>query len=191
MEHLNIYLNSKDRRKLFSKEVEEIGQQEDFTYSIFEFASNHGEGWCGRYENGEWINLEERYSQDIVDKDFGEDWWCWNQDLFVGFDYEKHPDILEALHNCVRKNVPSDQIEYCEGTWEDGEVGILCVSISWFPRKLRVVQDFLDQLNDILRPIIEECDGYAEGNWYIRSGPIAIASWNWTENGFVVKGTVV
>ena len=183
--------NSKERKSEFSQEVVEIGKQEDFTYSVFEFLYNHGEGWCGRYENGKWIDLKSRYTRDIVDKDFGEDWWCWNLDLDVEFDFEKYPEILEALQNCVRKRIPEDQVKYCEGSWEDGDTQILCSSISWCPRKLRVVQDFLDELNEILRPIIKECEGCCMGNWYICTAPFAIATWDWTEDGFKVLGTEV
>ena len=43
--------NSKERKSEFSQEVAEIGQQEDFSYSVFEFLYNHGEGWVGMYLN--------------------------------------------------------------------------------------------------------------------------------------------
>ena len=54
---------------------------------------------------------------------------------------------------------------------------------------LRVVQDFLDELNRILEPIKSECDGYGMGNWYITDAPFAIATWDWTEDGFKITGT--
>lgn len=130
------------------------------------------------------------YSQDILDKDFGE-WWCWNLDLTIDFDFEKNADIIDALHNCVRENIPADQVGYCEEGWESGDVGILCSSIAWYPSTLRVIQDFLDKINDILRPIINECDGVGTGNWYIRNAPYAVATWEWTQGGFRVIGTEV
>lgn len=178
-------------REEFSATVSELGEQESFTYTIFEFLYNHGESYCGRFENGKWINLEEQYSTDIIDKDFGKDWWCWNMDLVVEFDFEKYPDILEVLHETVRKYIPEDQLEYCENSWKDGDVGILISSISWEPRKLRVVQDFLDEINRILEPIKSEYDGSAMGSWYITDAPYAIATWDWTEDGFKVTGTAV
>ena len=108
--------------------------------------------------------------------------------LDISFDYEKHPDIIEALHNTVRRRIPEDEVQYCEGSWEDGDVGILCNSITWEPRQLRVVQDFLDELNEILKPIMKECEGSGEGNWYIKNPPFAVATWGWTEEGFKVIG---
>lgn len=178
-------------KKEFIDVISDTGSQEQFTYTVFEFLYNHGEGLCSKYENGEWIDLKDRYSKSIVDKNFGVDWWCWNQDLFIDFDFEKHPDILEALHNCVRESIPADQLEYCEKAWKHGELGDLCSSIFWGPKKLRVVQDFLDKLNGILRPIIKECEGEATGNWYITTAPFAVASWEWTKEGFIVTGTEV
>lgn len=181
-----IRLEPSDDLTDFTKELGKIGQHEEFTYMIHEFQYNHGTGWTAKYENGEWSS--EPYSTEIVDRDFGSDWWCWNLDLYASFDYEKYPDILEALHNTVREYIPEDQIEYCEGIWEDGDVGILCNSITWEPRKLRDVQDFLDKLNEILKPIMNECECNGEGSWYIKEPPFAVATWDWSEEGFKVKG---
>lgn len=182
--------NSKDRKYEFYEEVEEIGKVESFLYVVFDFMYNHGEGQLAKYENGNWVDLQGQYSQDILDKDLG-DWWCWNLDLTVDFDFEKHADIIEALHDCVRESIPEDQVGFCEEGWEFGDVGILCNSIAWYPSKLRVVQDFLDKINDILRPIIKECDGSGMGNWYIMTAPFAIATWEWSKDGFRVIGTEV
>ncbi|MGI6671059.1 MAG: hypothetical protein ACOX58_05760 [Christensenellales bacterium] len=180
--------NSKERKKEFSAEIVEIGKSENLTYMIYEFLYNHGEGWIGKYENGEWVKLKEKYATDILDKDFGQEWWCFGQDLIVDFDLDKYPDILEALHSTVRKKIPEDQICYCEQMWTEDDPTILCNSISWYPTKLRVVQDFLDEINEILKPIINECDGRADGNWYIIKAPFAVATWNWTDEGFKITG---
>ena len=161
----------------------------DITYKSFEFLYNHGEGGCNKFENGKWLHIADLYSQDILDKDFGEDWWCWNMSLMVEFDTEKHPHILETLQNTVRKHIPEDQIEYCENAWADGDTHILVQSISWFPRKLRVVQNFLDEVNEILAPIKNECECYCIGDWHITTGPKATATWDWFEDGFKVVGT--
>ena len=175
--------------ELFSKTVEKMGAHEKFTYSAFEFFYNHGEGRCLRYENGNWVDLNKRYTSGILDQDFGSDWWCWNLDLAVEFDFEQHADVLEALHNAVRKYLPENQVGYCEGSWEDGDVEILCSSIAWYPRRLREVQDFLDELNRILHPIMAECKGYCMGSWYIPEAPFAVAIWDWFEDGFKIVGT--
>ena len=178
--------NEKERNEEFITELEEIGKTEKFTYMLYEFLYNHGEGQIRRFENGEWIDLENQFTTDIVDVNFGIDWWCWNLDLCVEFDFDKHPDIINSLHKCVRNSIPKDQVKYCEDTWEKGEVGI----ISWYPRKLRVVQDFLDSINEILKPIMNECDGGGSyGKWYIKEAPFAIATWVWTNNGFIIIGT--
>ena len=176
-------------REEFSDTVEKIAEQEQFTYSAFEFLYNHGESICGRFENGAWVELRKRFSTSIIDKDLGRDWWCWNQDLSVEFDFEKHADILAALHNIVRKYIPTDQIQYCEEAWEDGDVGILCSSIAWYPRKLREVQDFLDEINQILEPIKAECSGYGLGEWFIPTAPFAVATWDWFDGCFKIIGT--
>ena len=177
-------------REEFRKTVDRMGKSEQFTYKIFEFLYNHGAGGCSKYENGKWINLEKQYTADIVDRNFDQDWWCWNLDLDVEFDYDKYPEILESLHQTVRKHIPKDQIQYCEYTWEDGDVGILISSISWNPRTLRVVQSFLDEINVILQPIMTECSGFGgDCGWYQTKAPFAVADWVWTDEGFKIMGT--
>lgn len=184
--------NEKERKEEFSTEIAEIGKTEKFTYMLYEFLYNHGEGQLRKFENGEWNNLEDQYTTDILDKDFGIDWWCWNLDLSVEFDFDKYPDIVNSLHECVRNSIPKDQVKYCEDTWEDGDVGILCNSISWYPRKLRIIQNFLDAINGVLKPIINECEGSGfDSKWFIKEAPFAIATWAWSNNGFIIKGTQI
>jgi hypothetical protein len=176
-------------REEFRSTVSKIGKTESFTYSIFEFLYNHGSGGCSKFENGKWVNLESQFSTDIIDCDFGEDWWCWNMDLSVEFDFDKHPKILESLHNTVRKHVPVDQLQYCEKAWKGGDVQILLNSITWTPRTLRPVQDFLDEINIVLAPIIKECDGWG-GDFCLcqTKPPFAVADFVWSDIGFSIRG---
>ena len=180
-----------DVREEFRRTVERIDKCEQFTYTVYEFLYNHGEGGCSKYQNGKWVDLKAQYKHEIIDCDFGNDWWCWNLDLDVDFDYEEHPEILAALQQAVRKHIPADQVKYCESAWEDGDVGILINSITWCPRTLRVVQDFLDEVNKILGPIKAECSGFGgECGWYQPQVPFAEANWDWDdEKGFVIGGT--
>lgn len=180
-----------DVREEFWQTVQRIGEFEQFTYTNFEFLYNHGEGGCHKYENGKWVDLKSQYSPDILDRDFGSEWWTWNVDLYVDFDYEEYPEILTELQQAVRKHIPADQVQYCENAWEDGDVGILINSITWGPHKLRVVQDFLDDVNEILKPIKAECSGSSGAcGWYQPRIPFAAANWDWDdEKGFVIGGT--
>ena len=116
-------MNEKERNEEFTTELEEIGKTEKFTYMQHEFLYNHGEGRIRKFENGEWIDLENQFTTDIVDVNFGIDWWCWNLDLCVEFDFDKYPDIVNSLRKCVRNSIPKDQVKYCEDTWEEGDVG--------------------------------------------------------------------
>ena len=169
-------------REEFWQTVKRMGEHEQFTYTNFEFLYNHGAGGCAKYENGKWLNLKNQYTPDIIDRDFGNDWWCWNLDLDIDFDYEEYPEILAALQQAVRKHIPADQVKYCESAWEDGDVEILINSITWCPRTLRVVQDFLDEVNKILEPIKAECSGFGgEGGGYQPQVPFAEANWDWDD----------
>ena len=60
---------------------------------------------------------------------------------------------------------------------------------NWDPRKLLDIQNFLDEANAILKPILPECSGSGEGGWYISKLPFAYGTWEWTTNGFRIIGT--
>jgi hypothetical protein len=175
-------------REEFRSVVSKMGKTEMFTYSVFEFLYNHGAGGCAKFEDGKWIDLSQQFSNDIIDRDFGQDWWCWNVDLCIEFDFKKHENILKTLQDTVRKHIPADQIQYCENVWEDGEEQILLNSIDWTPRTLRPIQTFLDEINAILNPIISECDGWSgDLGLYQIHGPFAVADIVWTDKGFMIK----
>lgn len=169
-------------------DVEEIS-----SYKKFEHMHNHGAIWCEKYADGEWVDLREGFTSDIVDRSFSREWWSWSIDFVVDFDFEKYPDKITALHNVVRKHIPQDQLEFCEQNWEgnEPELEILLDSIQWFPRKLREVQDFLDDVNSIILPFKNECELTFEGDWFITEIPFAVATGKWTDDGFHIIGTVL
>ncbi len=176
-------------REQFSDTIDRIGQYEDFTYTLYRYLYNHGEGYCEKYEHGAWIDFEDEYSSAIVDKDFGCDWWSDQVEIDIHFEFEKHSGILKTLHEAVRKHLPKSEQEECENCWEDGYPYILIASVVWAPRKLRVIQDFLDEVNHILTPILSECKGESNGKWYMKKAPFAIAKCEWTDDGFKIIGT--
>ncbi len=176
-------------REEFWQTINRIGKYEQVTYTIFEFNYNHGAGGCSKYENGTWTAPQLQRTPKIIDCNFGNDWWCWNLDLYVDLDYETHPEILTALRQTVRKHIPTDQIQYCESAWADGDVNILVNSITWCPRTLRVVQDFLDEINKILEPVKAECIGSSgDCGWFQTRFPFAEANWDWFDDGFKIVG---
>lgn len=180
---------NKDVREEFSLVVPQLDKQEHFTYRDFEYLDLSGEVICAKFENGEWIDLKALCSPDIADKDFDQD-WCSNQlVLKVDFDFDRHPDILEALHGIVRKYLSPEDLPYSENCWEDEDYNTLVNGANWDPRKLRDIQNFLDEANAILKPILPECSGSGEGGWYISKPPFAYGTWEWTTNGFRIIGT--
>lgn len=170
-------------------EFDKNDERNNITYKCFEFLDSCGEESCVKFENGSWVDIKKRYCQDVLDMDFGDKWWCYFMDMNVEFDFEKYPEITCSLKDAVREYIPEDEIGYCMQEWDDSGYDPLVNSISWNPRKLRVVQDFLDEVNRIIMPIKSECKCIAVGNWYITNGPKAIATWEWTNNGFQVVGT--
>ena len=46
---------------------------------------------------------------------------------------------------------------------------------------------FLDKLNKVLLPIKDEVNAGGEGTWEVKN-EFAVATWEWTDQGFKVKG---
>lgn len=182
--------NNKERRAEFCDEVTEMGEYENFTYSIYELLLSHGEGYCRKFENGEWDDLKSRYSQYVLDKEYPNGWYTLGVTLAVEFSYEKHPDIQRKLRECVKKYLSDEEYELCKTDWQD-EPELLISDIQFLPDTLRTVQNFLDEINSIIEPIKSECSCRADGEWFHCEEPFASAEWNWTDDGFKLTGAEV
>lgn len=165
--------------------LHDIADTEEYTYVIFEWLYNHGAGQCNKIVNGKYVASEEY--KDIIEKEFENDWWCWNICLNIEFDYEKYPDILEALRNAVRKHIPEDQVEYCENDWEESPE-ILLSSIQWPMKDLVKIRDFAKEINEIIEPIRKECDVIIDGDWYQTVKPFGVAGFDWDNREFGFSG---
>ena len=93
------------------------------------------------------------------------------------------------LQEIVKTSIPKNEIGYCESAWADGDLHVLCSGIQWNCLCLKEVQNFLDRLNEILLPMKNEIDAGCDGTWEIRD-KFAVATWDWTEQGFKVKGAL-
>ncbi|MEE1321773.1 MAG: DUF4145 domain-containing protein [Acutalibacteraceae bacterium] len=162
----------------------------NINYKCFEFLGVSGETSCEKFENGKWVDLNAQMNPEILDK--GEPntlWWNWGSELIVEFDYDKYSQIREALLNAVRKHLPEDMVELVEKDSKYEDIALLIVDCQWGVEKLRTIQNFLDEINQIIEPIKDECECSAEGEWYLPCGVDGVATWKWTEDGFKIVGT--
>jgi hypothetical protein len=51
------------------------------------------------------------------------------------------------------------------------------------------VQALLDEINEIILPIKNECECAADGEWFVDEEAFAVATWCWSDSGFIVVGT--
>lgn len=158
-----------------------------FTYKLAVFYPDSGESDYKKILDGKEIDVVASGTEDILNKETSSEWWSYMLDLWAEFDFEKDKDKLMQLQDIVRKYIPESEVPYCEGTWEDGELHILCSSIQWNCNSLKEVQDFLDKLNEVLLPIKDEVEAGGEGTWEIND-EFAVATWVWTDQGFKVIG---
>lgn len=159
-----------------------------FTYKLAVFYPDSGECKYEKIINGREIDVLATATPDVLEKEFDGEWWSWNLTLWAEFDYKKHKDVLNRLRDIVRKRLPETELPFCEDVWKDDDCITLCSGIQWICKSLREVQEFLDELNKELLPIRDEVDAGGEGTWEIRK-EFAVATWDWTDEGFKIIGT--
>ena len=167
--------------------LEAYKRRNAFTYKLAVFYPDSGEFKYEKILNGKEIDVLDNCTPKILEKAVSQEWWSYNLDLWAEFDVEKYANKLSELRNIVRANIPQSEVRYCEGSWADGESHILCSSIQWNTHNLNDVQHFLDKINIVLLPIKDEVEAGGEGTWEIKDD-FAVATWDWTDEGFKVKG---
>ena len=167
--------------------LEQYKRRNSFEYKLAIFYPDSGEFKYEKIINGKEIDVLSNGTEDIINKTFDEEWWSYNLNLWTDFDFEKYPEIIEQLHNIVRNNIPKSEVSYCESTWEFGDINVLCSGIQWNCSSLSEIQSFLDKLNKVLLPIKDEVNAGGEGTWEVKN-EFAVATWEWTDQGFKVKG---
>lgn len=167
--------------------MEYFKRRDRFEYKISVFYPDNGEFLFHKILNGKAFDIVEHYSEEIVCKQFDDEWWSWNLDLWADFDFDEHPDILNKLRDIIRSSIPKSEINYCEDAWGDGEDQILCNCVQWNTLSLKEIQEFLDRLNEILLPIKDELDAGGSGYWTVEK-EFAVATWDWFEDGFKIVG---
>lgn len=158
-----------------------------FEYKLAAFYPDSGEFKYEKLLNGREIDVLSTCAEKIVDQVFDEEWWSYSLNLWADFDTDKYQEKLLKLQDLVRTSVPQSEVSYCEDAWEEGEVHLLCNGIQWNCDCLREIQNFLDKVNAILLPIKDEVEAGGDGTWEVRN-EFAVATWDWTEEGFKVKG---
>ena len=162
-------------------------RKDSFTYKLAIYYPDRDWSVYEKIENGMDMDVLERCDQTILEKKFSKEWWSSSLNLYVSFDTKKNADKLVKLRDIVRNSIPESEIEFCESVWEEGEQQTLCNGIQWCPKDINEVQYFLNQINEVLLPIIDEVDGEGTGYWEIRE-EFAYATWKWTEQGFKIVG---
>lgn len=167
--------------------LEQYKRRNNFEYKLAIFYPDSGEFKHEKILNGREIDVLSTATDDIINKTFDEDWWSYSLNLWADFDFEKHHETIEQLHNIVRNTIPESEVPYCEDTWDFGDINVLCSGIQWNCSCLSEIQNFLDKLNNVLLPIKNEVNAGGSGVWEIKN-EFAVATWDWTPNGFKVKG---
>lgn len=175
----------------FENTISRIGEFESFSYSLHEYLFMDGENYYSKYENGEWIDLKKLYTPEIINLKSEEVWASNHLYLHINFDFEAHKDILEELRNLIRAYSSEDDLRVLEDFWEDDDdPGLIMAYFDWDDGAgFKDVRGFLDSIHGIIAPIMDECEGAASGDWFLNDDPFAVATWEWTNNGFRIIGT--
>jgi len=162
-------------------------KRNDFVYKLAVFYPDCGEYFYHKISGGKDIDIFESATPDIVEKELSEKWYGPNLFLWVDFDDEKHIGLMDKLRDIVREMIPEEEVPYCEDAWIEEDPGYLCFDIGWECKSLKDVQAFLDALNKVLLPIKDDISVASSGIWEIPK-EFAVATWEWTDEGFKIKG---
>lgn len=162
--------------------MEYYKRRERFTYKLAIFYPDSGEYKYEKIQNGRTMDIESLMNLDFQRKIDSQEWFAESLDLIANFDFDEYPEILEELHEIVRKYVPESQLVFCEDGWEDGEPGILLNCVAWNTCDFQEIQQFLDEVNSVLKPVADTVDADSYGYWEIPSQfALAKCQWNGTE----------
>ena len=168
--------------------LESLKRRERFCYKQAVFYYNSGECSYEKIENGREYDVLSLVTPDILKHQPDGTWWSDSVTLGTYFEYEDYPEIIEKLHTCVKKHIPATEIRYCESAWEDDEEPCLLIpGIQWCTDDLNKIQEFLNELNNILEPIADDVSVTAEGTWEIKD-EFSVATWDWLEDHFEIVG---
>lgn len=107
--------------------------------------------------------------------------------MTTDFDYDKYPEIVKELHDCVKKHLPENEFEDSKLFWDEPEHFLIYNPIDWTVSSLAPVKAFFDEVNSILKPIMSECRGEADSaEWFQTVAPFNKATCKWTDEGFVL-----
>lgn len=174
----------------FEETIPKIGEHEQFTYSYHEYLFIDGEDYFAKYENGKWIDLKGLYTPEIINRKSDQLWGASHLYLYLNFDFDAHKDILKTLRTLVRDRISEENLQFMEDIWEEGEDdSMLLGNVAWNDLNFQEVRSFLDEVHRIIKPIMNECDGGASGEWFLNDDPFAVATLEWTKDGFRIIGT--
>lgn len=149
--------------------LESLKRREAFTYKgIFRYADDdsHTEFYCIR--NGKSYDVADLCKPDIVQRAKGCAFYGEMMMLHADFDHHAHMPILQQLRDAVRAYVPPEALPQLEENWEELEeedsYGYLLTGNSDIDNDddLTGTQHFIDQVNQILAPIADQCTIYMD-----------------------------
>lgn len=169
---------------------DDMGKTENFTYKTFQYHANSGGYILRSFRDGKYIDPEPLCTTDVLDKHYPGGWFNERGTLAISYDFPNHPDILQKLRDVTRKHCRDQyEIEECENIWEMDDEDTFTIVSQLCCDTLREMQNFLDEINRIIKPITEQVECTDEYCWYLTDFPYGIAFLYWTDVGFIIKGT--
>lgn len=153
-------------------ELEAIKRRESFTYkAVFYYPDDdsHTEFFCIR--NGKSYDAADLCTPDILSLAKGCHFIGNLRCLYADYDYQAHPQLVQQLRDAVRAYLPADALADQQNEWEEmdeeGTLGYLLVDpIIDNDDDLTRTQRLVDQVNQLLAPIAQQCtiyNGYSVG----------------------------
>lgn len=147
--------------------LDEIKSSEAVTYKFMSFSEKYAE-FKGSYiadgEAGSFLNKAAEKS--LLEAQMN--WYSWGCNLWTDFDFDKQKNVIDKLHEIVRKYLPKDQIALAEEDWTgvNDDPGALVPDLQWIVSDLKNVAGFSDEVNTALEVLDGDYQINAEGLWF-------------------------
>lgn len=159
-------LNDEDTENLYHF-LDEIKETEDITCKVMTFSEKYAEFKCCYIADGESGSLLDKAVENAVLEE-QMDWYSWGCSFWTEFDFDEQKNVIDKLHELVRKYLPAEQIPVAEAEWtgENADPGALIPDLQWVVSDLKEVAAFLDEVNDALQVLNGNYEIKADGLWF-------------------------
>lgn len=169
----------------------ELKRRELFTYKQiiqytdpFDFDFHH-------VNKGRELTTADIFTEDFLEIQEGHLWTNEWITLSIDFDFDEHPEIVEAIQNAVRGFLQGYELSLLEDEWKNEEYQLIFSGTCLLQIDIHELQTMLEKINQALLPVIGNCSADTKEAWLYDYEGFGIAKILWADEGFFIAGGIM